>query len=390
MTGKPSLVPLAIPNLLGREADYLQACISSTFVSSVGPFVTRFEDSLARLSGAEATTVVCSGTVALQMALTGLGIGAGDLVMIPSLTFIATANAVSHAGAAPWLVDCDAAGWTMDLDRCRHLIETETEPAPGGRRHRTSGQVLKALMPVMIMGATLDFAATVALAREYGLKVVVDAAAAIGAAGPDDTPLAATGVDAVCYSFNGNKTVTCGGGGAIAGNKGLIDRIRHLCSTARVGRDYDHDEIGYNFRMTNVQAALGVAQLERLDDFLAAKLRIRNAYADFAGGYQSLHPFPEPPTGRSVHWFSGFWYSGPDATLPSRFREHMQSAAIDLRPFWKPIHLQAPYRTALASPMPVVDDLWTRIFPLPCSTHLTDGDLDRVLTAAREFWNVHD
>lgn len=389
MSCNPVSIPLAIPNLLGREADYLRACIDTTFVSSLGPFVTRFENELAQLSGAESAAVLCSGTVALQMALAGLGIGAGDLVMMPSLTFIATANAISHSGAAPWLVDVASESWTMDLALVRHLIETETVPDPQGRRHSGSGRVLRALMPVMIMGASLDFDAITALAQEFGLKVIVDAAAAIGAEGAGGRALAATGVDAVCYSFNGNKTITCGGGGAVAGGASLIGRVRHLSSTARVGRDYDHDEIGYNFRMTNVQAALGVAQLERLDQFLAAKQRIRDAYASFAERFSSLHPFPQPPQGRSVHWFSGFWYDGDDNSLPARFRDHMQAAAIDLRPFWKPIHLQAPYITAIGSDMPVAGWLWQRIFPLPCSTHLTNAELGRVLDAAESFWSTH-
>lgn len=391
MSSKPSTIPLAVPNLLGAEARYLQECITSTFVSSVGPFVNQFEAELATLTGTEAATVVCSGTVALQMALTGLGIGPGDLVMMPSLSFIATANSVSHSGAKPWLIDCDVQSWTLDLGLCRELLERETEPdGNGGRRHRESGLSVRAIMPVMIMGATLDFGAVVGLAKEYGLRVVVDAAAAIGAEAKGGVALGATGVDAICYSFNGNKTITCGGGGCVAGGAALIGRIRHLCSTARVGRDYDHDEIGYNFRMTNVQAALGVAQLERLDDFLAAKQRIRDAYAKLAGRYPDhLSPFPQPEAGRSVHWFSGFWYRGDDESLPDAFRAHMQAAAIDLRSFWKPIHLQEPYRNALASNMPVAEGLWRRIFPLPCSTHLGDEDLARVIDAADAFWAPH-
>lgn len=387
----PSIIPLAVPNLLGSEGRYLQECISSTFVSSVGPFVTRFEKELAALSGSEDATVVASGTIALQMALTGFGIGEGDIVIMPTLTFIATANAVSHSGAVPWLIDCEAANWTLDLALTRTLIERETEAdARGQRRHLATGRILKALMPVMIMGATLDFEAITALAREYRLKVIVDAAAAIGAEGHDGNRLGQTGVDAVCYSFNGNKTVTCGGGGAIAGDAALIKRIRHLCATARVGRDYDHDEIGYNFRMTNVQAALGVAQLERLDDFLVAKLRMRNVYAELAARYSGvLAPFPDPAFGRNVYWFSGFWYKGPDDMLSDAFRSHMQAAGIDVRSFWKPIHLQAPYRDTVASAMPVADALWRRIFPLPCSTHLTETELQRVLSAAETFWSAH-
>lgn len=386
------MIPLAVPNLEGQEGDLLAECISSTFVSSVGPFVDEFETGIAQKSGTPTASVLCSGTVALQMALEGLGIGQGDLVMLPSLTFIATPNAVSHSGARPWLVDVRTSDWMLDFDLCRELIETETKPTPDGlRRHRETGSVLRAIMPVMVMGAVADLDEIVALAREYGLKVVVDAAAAIGTKMADGRPLGQTGVDAVCYSFNGNKTITTGGGGAVAAADGdLIKRIKHLTSTGRVGANYDHDVIAYNFRMTNVQAALGVAQISRLDSFLQRKQQIRDRYAEFAATHDDLSPFPEAGFGQSGHWFSGFWYTGDDLPRCDAFREHMRAERVDLRPFWKPIHLQGPYQQALASVMPVSDHLWQRIFPLPCSTHLSAEDLDHVISAAARFWNKRD
>jgi perosamine synthetase len=384
-------IPLAVPNLLGREAEYLQQCITSTFVSSVGPFVDQFEAEIARLSGTAQAVVLCTGTTALNMALEGLGIGAGDLVIIPSLTFIATANAVSHSGAQVWIADVATDTWTLDLTLVRRMIEGETVAHAQGRLHVATGRVLRAIMPVMVMGATLDFAAIVALAREFGLRVVVDAAAAIGTRAAGDVAIAATGVDAVCYSFNGNKTVTCGGGGAIAAaDSALIGRIRHLISTGRVGANYDHDIVAYNYRMTNVQAALGLAQLERLDQFLVRKAELRDAYAAVAAKHNDLHAFPEPAFGKNGHWFSGFWYSGVDVARCDAFRVHMNAAGVDLRPFWKPIHLQKPYAQALAAPMPVSEYLWQRLFPLPCSTHLTAAELDKVVTAAEGFWALQD
>ena len=392
MTPLRHMIPLAIPNLQGREAELLAECISSTFVSSVGPFVDAFEGRIAALSGSETAAVLCSGTVALQMALEASGIGAGDLVIAPSLTFIASPNAISHSGAQPWLVDVSEQTWMLDAEACRQLILSETQVSPDGlRRHIKTGQVLRAIMPVMVMGAVADLDGIVALAREFNLKVVVDAAAAIGTVMADGRALAATGVDAVCYSFNGNKTITTGGGGAVAAaDAGLIARIKHLSSTGRVGANYDHDVIAYNFRMTNVQAALGVAQIERLDDFLARKHEIRDRYAAFAAAHPDLEPFPEPQFGHNGHWFSGFWYTDSDLSLCDAFRAHMKAGQVDLRPFWKPVHLQLPYQSAQATAMPVSDAIWQRIFPLPCSTHLSDGDLDHVLQTAGQFWNAHD
>lgn len=382
-------VPLSVPNLSGREADYLLECIRSTFVSTTGPFVSEFEELIASWSGTESAISTCTGTVALQMALEALGVGEGDLVIVPALTFIATANAVRHSGAQVWLVDSTTSDWTLDLSKARQVIEAETDPHPDGRVHRGTGLILKAIMPVMIMGSSLDFTAYMKLAATYGLKVVVDAAAAIGATGPGDVPLGATGVDAVCYSFNGNKTITSGGGGAIAStDDDLISRIRHLISTARIGSAYDHDEVGYNFRMTNVEAAIGVAQIEQLPKFLARKRAIFERYEVVAAGHPHLEAFPTPTVGRSVHWFSGLHYTGPDLPLCDLFRSEMNSRGIETRSFWRPIHQQRPYVNALRTNMDVVEGLWDRIIPLPSSTGITDKELEFVAECADDFWSA--
>ncbi|SPH16878.1 GDP-perosamine synthase [Defluviimonas aquaemixtae] len=380
-------IPLAIPDLTGNESAYLQECIASSFVSSVGPFVHRFEAEIAELSGSNRAVVVSSGTVALQIALETLGISAGDLVMVPSLTFIASANAVRHSGANVWLVDSGREYWSLDLALCRRLIEDETEQHAKGRRHVASGRILRAIMPVMIMGASVDLEGFAALGREFGLRIVVDAAAAIGAEASGGTNLAKTGVDAVCYSFNGNKTITCGGGGAIAAAEDeLMVNAAHLISTGRVGENYEHDIVAYNHRMTNIQAAVGVAQLERLPQFLRRKQEVGAYYDDLAARHSDLSPFPAPPFGSNTRWFSGVWYTGGDLSLCNAFRAHMKSAGVDLRQFWKPVHLQAPYSDALASRMPVAEDLWPRIFPLPCSSGLSAEDLATVVAAADDFW----
>ena len=198
-------IPLAVPNLAGDEAQLLQDCITSTFVSSVGPFVDEFEDQIARVSGTASSAVLSSGTVALQMAFEGLGIGAADLVMMPSLTFIATSNSIKHAGADPWIVDVTEEGWALDVELCRALLEAETIPAEQGRKHVQTGKTVKAIVPVLIMGNSVDLEAYVQLATEYDLRVVVDAAAAIGGALTDGALLGSANVDAICYSFNGNK-----------------------------------------------------------------------------------------------------------------------------------------------------------------------------------------
>lgn len=379
-------VPLAVPNLGGRESEYVQECITTTFVSSAGAFVTRFEAGIADISGTDDSVAVCSGTVALQVALEQLDVGRGDLVIVPSLTFIASANAVKHSGADPWLVDCGTDDWTLDAGLVREAIVECTDPHPRGRLHRPTGQVLRAIMPVMTMGATPDLEAFVAIANEFGLVTVVDAAAAVGALGTSGELLGRTGVDALCYSFNGNKTITCGGGGAVASaDADLVRRIRHVTSTGRPGVAYDHDVVAYNFRMTNVEAAIGVAQLEQLPTFLTRKREVHERYVELAKSNPVLTAFPTPLSGRSTHWFSGVVYVGDDRGWASAFRSHMGESGIDVRPFWKPVHLQRPYAGSVQTSMPVSNEMWERIIPLPCSTGITDDELERVVAATEAF-----
>lgn len=379
------MIPTAIPNVGELEERNLRQCISSTMVSTVGPFVTEFEERLAAISGTPGAVSTSAGTCALHAALTEVGAGHGDLVILPSFTFIASANAISHTGARPWLLDCSGEDWTLDLDLLAACLARETRRGPDGEVvHVRSGRRVRAIMPVMTMGLPLDFVALARIADEYGLPVVVDAAAAIGSAALHDAPVAA-----ICFSFNGNKTITCGGGGAIVSRSPeRLAALRHLTTTGRKGLNYDHDIVAFNYRMTNVCAAIGVAQLERLDGFLEAKARIAARYAGFAARHPVLDPFPGGSGGESVHWFSGFYYRGEDRGTADAFRTHMREAGIDLREFWKPVHMQVPYAGCHHTPMPVTEDLWWRVFPLPCSTHLSEADQTRVIDAAEMFWSV--
>jgi perosamine synthetase len=184
--------------------------------------------------------------------------------------------------------------------------------------------------------------------------------------------------------------VTSGGGGAVAcSDSGVVERIGHLISTGRIGPAYDHDVVAYNFRMTNVEAAIGVAQLERLPEFLARKREIFDQYARLADRHPNLSAFPTPTEGRSAHWFSGVTYTGDSSTAGEEFRTFMTARDIDVRPFWKPVHLQVPYQDAISTSMKVTESVWDRIHPLPCSTGITAAELDFVVSCAGEFWERH-
>ncbi|MCP5042259.1 MAG: aminotransferase class I/II-fold pyridoxal phosphate-dependent enzyme [bacterium] len=376
------MIPLAVPNLTGNEARYLAQCVETTFVSSVGPFVDRFEQEVARASGGTHGVAVSSGTTGLHVALVALGVGRDDLVILPSLTFIASANAVAHCGATPWLFDVGEDSWTLDPQALGRGLEQETERRDGAVFHRDSGRRVAAIMPVYTLGLPADMDAIGETARRFGLPIVADGAAALGAR-YRGREIAALGADLSVFSFNGNKTVTAGGGGAVVGNDAVLcDRVKHLSTTARAGADYDHDAVGFNYRMTNLQAAVGCAQLERLEEFVAAKRRIAKTYDVELGSLPGVRTFPAPEWGESACWFSGIVLEDREASeAVNAMREH----GIGCRPFWKPIHRQRPYADAPVFEIEVCERIHSRILTLPCSTNLTDDEQQQVIAQLREW-----
>ncbi|MBF0428959.1 MAG: aminotransferase class I/II-fold pyridoxal phosphate-dependent enzyme [Magnetococcales bacterium] len=375
---------LAVPDLTGNEARYLRECVTSNFVSSVGPFVDRFESMVAEASGAGVAVAVSSGTCGLHVALLALGVGPGDLVIVPSLTFIASANAVAHCGATPWLVDVEADSWNLDPVVLADCLAKETHLRDNGLVHRATGKRVAAIMAVHSLGLPANMEAILGVARPLGVPVIADAAAALGAS-HQGRLVGDLGADLSVFSFNGNKTITCGGGGAVVGNdEKLLGLVRHLTTTARLGNGYDHDRVGFNYRMTNLQAAVGCAQLERLERLVAAKRRIRTRYDQaFADLHHQIMPFPNPPGSDGACWFSGCVVLSADLEKVDQLRAGLQQAGIDARPFWKPIHLQLPYRDAPKTLQPVSEQLWSRVVTLPCASGLTQEDQDRVIFAVR-------
>ena len=375
------MIPLAIPNLAGNERQYLNECIDSTFVSTVGPFVTRFERLVSQASGYAHTVATSAGTTGLHAALIAVGVKPGDLVIIPGLTFIATANAVAHAHAQPWLIDIDNKSWTLDPKKLAHELETATKPDVNGMPiHLESGRNVSAIVPVYTLGMPADMDLIVATARKYRIPVVADAAAALGAT-YNDRQLGDIGADLCMFSFNGNKTVTAGGGGAVSGNdKSLVDLVRHLTTTARVGDEYDHDRVGFNYRLTNLQAAVGCAQLEQLEAFVAKKRWISNYYSDAFRDLPQVESFPVSTFAKSACWFSGILLKSDNS---SNFRRALRNAGIDARPFWKPINLQIPFSEVPHGDLTESNSVWQRIVTLPCSTSITNDQLLSVVEAVR-------
>ena len=374
------LIPLAEPNLSGNEARYLQECVDANFVSSVGPFVKRFESMVAESTGSKSAVATSSGTAGLHLALSILGVAAGDLVIMPSYTFVASASAVAQCGAQGWLFDLDPESWTLNPLQVRRSISEFCRTSSQGLIHVPTGKRVSAIMPVYTLGNTADMASLEGISREYRIPLVADAAAALGATyrGRSLGVLA----DLSVASFNGNKTFTCGGGGAVFGIRDeLLTKAKHLSTTARVGENYEHDEIGFNYRMTNVEAALGCAQLERQTEFLQKKTAVAGIYRELAEGLPGIEPFPDPGWGTSASWMSGIVASSPK--LARHLRESLTTSGIEARPFWKPMHLQVPYRNWQREALNYTDDIWQRVVILPSSTGISESQLDEVVERCR-------
>lgn len=366
-------IPLAVPSIGARERELVLEAIDSGFVSSVGPFVSRFEREFADAVGSRFAVACASGTAAIHVALHVLGVHAGDLVAVSDFTFVGSANPVRYRGAELLFVDSERTSWNMDPDALAAELERR---ASSRRRLPTVVEVVHALG----QPAALD--RIVAICQPHGITVLEDAAESLGA-GWSGGPLTGRATGAVgligAFSFNGNKIATTGGGGMlVTDDEQLATHARHLTTQAKVpDTGYLHDEVGYNYRLTNVAAALGIAQLERLPEFVAAKRRIALRYdAAFRG--TSLELPPRIAGSDATYWlYSVLAPPGSRADLLGALAD----GGVDARALWRPLHAQPPYVDAERVGGAVADDLFARGLSLPCSTELTERDQDRVIQA---------
>jgi perosamine synthetase len=364
-------VPLHAPQFYGNEKIYLDECVDSTFVSSVGPYVDQFERDLAAFTGAERAVAVMNGTAALQIALHVGGVRADEEVLLPSLTFIATANAISYLGAVPHFVDSDESNLGLDPVKLREWLEEIAIEDGNFYRNRHTGRRLKALVPMHTFGHPANIEELLAVALDYGLVVIEDAAEALGSyyRGQHLGTFGTLGA----LSFNGNKIITTGGGGAILTNDAsLADRAKHLTTTAKKPHpwEYLHDEVGYNFRMPNLNAALGCAQLEQLPEFIASKRRLFNEYRKAFDGLTGVRLLAEPPESRSNYWFQTFVLDEEYAHQRDEILAATNEAGLMTRPAWELMHRLAPYANAPRAPLPVAESLARRIINIPSSAGL--------------------
>lgn len=376
-----TFLPLSEPNLAGNTREYIDECIRTNFVSSVGPFVERFESEFAAYVGAKHAVACASGTAAIHVALRLLGVGPGDEVAVPTLTFIASANPIVYEKAVPVLVDSEAETWNMDPA----LVAEEIQ-----RRASTGKKQLKAVEAVHILGHPAVMDPLVETCRKYGVALIEDASEALGARW-ESGPYAGKHVGTVgvigCYSFNGNKIITTGGGGMLTtDDPALAKRAKHLTTQARLpGPEYRHDEIGYNYRLTNLAAAIGVAQLEQLPTFLRRKDEIAGRYDEALREIPGITPPPRASWADPSMWL--YTLSLDTARFGADRRgllARLEKSRIQSRPIWTPLHAMPLYANATRlGSGEIADGLFERALSIPCSTSLAGPEQERVIDAIR-------
>lgn len=370
--------PIALhePDFRGTEAwAYVKDCLDTGWVSTAGKWVSRFEEELASVTGAAHAVAVTNGTVALRLALHLVGVGPGDEVLMPPLSFVATANAVAHLGAVPHFVDVEPATLAMDPAALHERLEELAERRDGQLLNRQTGRRLAAVLPVHVFGHPADGMALRQVADAWGLPLVEDAAEALGS-WRGESHCGLFGVVGT-LSFNGNKLITTGGGGALLTNyTELAQQARHLSTSAKLPHPwaFDHDAVGWNDRMPNLNAALGVAQLEDLQQRLQAKRQLAERYRAAVASLEGVELVAEPAGCRSNHWLVTLRFTAADPSEAERQRlqllESAHAAGLLLRPVWKLLHQLPMYIVAPRGELPVAEDQAQRLVNLPSSPQL--------------------
>ena len=380
-------IPLSIPNLAGNELKYLKECIDTNFVSSVGKFVSDFEKEFAKYLNVNYAVAMSSGTSALHISLIILGVGEGDDVLAPNLTFVAPLNAVKYVGANPVLIDSEWSTLGMCPDSLKKTIGELYEKDQNDLLiNKKTGNTLKAILPMHTFGNACLMDEIMALAKSYGLAVIEDASESLGAKyGEVQT---GTIGNVGCFSFNGNKIITSGGGGMLVTNdEHLATRARHLSTTAKTDPiKFVHDSVGYNYRMVNLLAAVGLAQLEQLPSFLEKKKENFKKYQDILGKIKSPYfDLHTPEEGQSNYWFYSLVLKDEYAKDRDKIIDYFLENGVQVRPIWELMENLEPYVSCLSFDLKSSRDISSRIINIPCSTGLSVEEIETVCNTIRKL-----
>jgi aminotransferase in exopolysaccharide biosynthesis len=378
-----SFIPLSVPNLKGNELAYVTNAVETEWVSTNGPYVNEFEKVVAEFVYAPGAVSCQNGTSGIHLALLLAGVTAQDEVLVPTLTFIAAVNPVRYLGAEPVFMDCDDT-LCMDADKLEVFCTSECSFREGKLIDNSTGKHVKAIVVVHVFGNIANLERILMVAKMYNIKVIEDATEAIGSyylegtyAGKHAGTLGFMGV----YSFNGNKIITTGGGGMmVSHDQKLLKRAKHLSTQAKSDEiNFFHDEVGFNYRMTNLQAALGLAQMEQLETFIKKKQENYQYYMEKLEGFPHIKLLPFRSDVRSNHWFYSIYLEDGFSMSRDQLITFFSKHNIQTRPIWGLIHEQIPYKGFRVFLIEKAIEYQRRIVNIPCSTNLSRQDIERVI-----------
>jgi perosamine synthetase len=380
------MIPLSIPHLNGNEWQYVKDCLDTGWISSAGAYVTKFEEAVAAYAGAKYGIACMNGTAGLHIAQVLCGIGTGDYVIVPNITFVATLNAIKYTGADPILIDVNGDDWQMDLGLLEEFLAEKTEMQNGQTVLKENGRSIKAIMPVHVLGNIGDADRLVEIAKKYQLDIIEDSTESLGTTYKNQHT-GSFGKFGV-FSFNGNKIISTGGGGVIVtDDEALAKKAKHLTTTAKVSADeYIHDHVGYNYRLVNVLAAIGVAQMEQLPEILEQKKKMDAFYRKELAGVGDIQFQKVSDEVDANCWLFTF--------RTSRMREllkYLNANGVQSRPFWMPMNQLEMFQNDIYyTHQNVSEVVYQSAISIPSSSGLTDAQLEEVVSKVKTFFSLQN
>lgn len=378
------MIPLSIPNLCGNEWSYVKECLDTNFVSTAGPFVSKFEDEFARFHKVESAIAVMNGTASIHLALVLSEVGAQDEVIAPNLTFVAPLNAIKYTGADPILIDCELDSLGLDPQKLEVFLENNCELINGACFNKSSKKFIKVLILVHILGHSAKVKEIETICKKYGIKLIEDASESLGST-VDGIPVGTIG-DFGCFSFNGNKIITSGGGGMLlCKDPSLSVMAKHLSTTAKTdGLHFVHNKIGYNYRMVNILAAIGLAQFELLPKFLETKSENFNYYLKKIDEIDGL-TLHQPIGKESSYWFYTVVVGDSFPVQRDDLMSKLKENGIDSRPIWTLMNELPMFSNSQMTNLENSQYIRKKVVTIPCSTSISKVEIDKVISVLIEL-----